>query len=147
MNRQGNDISTQYRSAVFYHSPDQKATAERVIREIAGVKMWDDPIVTAVAPEAAFYAAEDYHQDGLQQEPVGGVLPRRDCAEGLQVPKGVPREAQAVISSGPSQRTRALGFIAHRDSGRGWSTATPFPGNPVPSRYSPGPTGAEPRRA
>ena len=72
MNRQGNDIGTQYRSAVFYRSPDQKATAERVIREIAGAKMWDDPIVTAVAPDAVFYTAEDYHQDYFTKNPWAG---------------------------------------------------------------------------
>ncbi len=63
LNRQGADVGTQYRSAIFYHSPEQKATAESVIQEIQGQKVWDDPIVTEVTPFQAFYPAEDYHQE------------------------------------------------------------------------------------
>lgn len=62
-NRQGADIGTQYRSAIFYHTPEQKATAEQVIREINAAKIWDDPIVTEVTPVPAYYPAEDYHQE------------------------------------------------------------------------------------
>jgi peptide-methionine (S)-S-oxide reductase len=61
LNRQGPDSGTQYRSAIFYHSPEQKATAEEVIGAIQ--RLWADPIVTEVAPLDAFYPAEDYHQD------------------------------------------------------------------------------------
>jgi peptide-methionine (S)-S-oxide reductase len=63
MNRQGADIGTQYRSAIFYHTPEQKAIGELVIDEINAAKIWDDPIVTEVAPFTAFYRAEDYHQE------------------------------------------------------------------------------------
>ncbi len=63
LNRQGPDVGTQYRSAIFYHTPEQKATAEQVIKEIAAAKIWPSPIVTEVAPLAAFYKAEDYHQE------------------------------------------------------------------------------------
>src|SRR5580658_4756727 len=62
MNRQGNDSGTQYRSVIFYHSPEQRAVAEEVIRELTGEKAFYDPIVTAVEPATAFYPAEDYHQ-------------------------------------------------------------------------------------
>ena len=69
MNRQGADVGTQYRSAIFYHSPQQKQTAEQVIREIEAKKIWDGKIVTEVAPFTDFYAAEDYHQDYYAQNP------------------------------------------------------------------------------
>jgi peptide-methionine (S)-S-oxide reductase len=62
-NRQGADIGTQYRSAIFYHTPEQRAVAEQVIREIEAAEIWDDPIVTEVAPLDRFYRAEDYHQE------------------------------------------------------------------------------------
>lgn len=63
LNRQGNDLGTQYRSAVFYHSESQKETAEEVIREITEEEIYDDPIVTEVTEFSVFYRAEDYHQD------------------------------------------------------------------------------------
>lgn len=63
LNRQGNDVGTQYRSAIFYHSPEQKADAEAVIRNLDGAKIWSDPIVTEVSPASTFYIAEDYHQE------------------------------------------------------------------------------------
>ena len=63
LNRQGADVGTQYRSAVFYHSPEQKAAAEETIRALEAEGVWDDPIVTEVVPLAEFYPAEDYHQE------------------------------------------------------------------------------------
>jgi peptide-methionine (S)-S-oxide reductase len=62
LNRQGGDIGTQYRSAIFYHTPEQKETAEAVMAELASEGIWDDPIVTELAPFETFYPAEDYHQ-------------------------------------------------------------------------------------
>jgi peptide-methionine (S)-S-oxide reductase len=62
LNRQGADAGTQYRSVIFYHSPEQKAAADQVIKETAS-KIWDDPIVTEVSPFKQFYVAEDYHQE------------------------------------------------------------------------------------
>lgn len=61
LNRQGGDSGTQYRSAIFYHSPDQKATAEEVIAKVQ--PLWDDPIVTEMTPVETFYNGEGYHQD------------------------------------------------------------------------------------
>jgi peptide-methionine (S)-S-oxide reductase len=62
LNRQGGDIGTQYRSAIFYHTPEQRETAEAVMAELASEGIWDDPIVTELAPFETFYPAEDYHQ-------------------------------------------------------------------------------------
>jgi peptide-methionine (S)-S-oxide reductase len=63
LNRQGNDVGTQYRSAIFYHSPEQKAVAEATIAAINAAKIWSKPIVTEVVPVSTFYIAEDYHQE------------------------------------------------------------------------------------
>ena len=69
LNRQGNDSGTQYRSAVFYHSAEQKAAAEQVIANLGAAKIYDDPIVTEVVPASKFYAAEDYHQEYFRRNP------------------------------------------------------------------------------
>ena len=63
LNRQGADVGTQYRSAIFYHDEEQKETAERVIKEINDSKEYDAPVVTEVTPASEFYVAEDYHMD------------------------------------------------------------------------------------
>jgi peptide-methionine (S)-S-oxide reductase len=63
LNRQGADVGPQYRSAIFYHSPEQKTTAEQVIWELDADGLWPDPIVTEIEPFEAFYRAEDYHQE------------------------------------------------------------------------------------
>lgn len=63
LNRQGNDVGTQYRSAVFYHTEEQKATAEQVIKWFETEKVYNDPVVTEVTPFSAFYVAEDYHHN------------------------------------------------------------------------------------
>lgn len=72
LNRQGPDIGTQYRSAIFYHSPEQKAAAEGIIQELESEKIWDNPIVTQVTPFEAFYPAEDYHQEYYARNPGAG---------------------------------------------------------------------------
>ena len=69
LNRQGNDIGSSYRSAVFYHSDEQRRIAEEVIKEIDGEKIFDDPIVTEVTEFSNFYAAEDYHQNYFENNP------------------------------------------------------------------------------
>lgn len=61
LNRQGSDVGTQYRSAIFFHSPEQRATAEEVLAQVQ--RIWSDPIVTEVSAFDTFYPAEDSHQD------------------------------------------------------------------------------------
>jgi peptide-methionine (S)-S-oxide reductase len=68
LNRQGGDVGTQYRSAIFYHSPAQRAIAAEVIRELAE-GLWDAPVVTELAPFTTFYPAESYHQDYFNRNP------------------------------------------------------------------------------
>jgi peptide-methionine (S)-S-oxide reductase len=69
LNRQGNDVGTQYRSAIFYHSAAQKAAAEQVIADLGAGKVYGDPIVTEVVPASKFYMAEDYHQEYFRRNP------------------------------------------------------------------------------
>ena len=69
LNRQGNDVGTQYRSAIFYHSAGQKAAAEQVIANMSAAKIYEDPIVTEVVPASKFYVAEDYHQEYFRRNP------------------------------------------------------------------------------
>jgi peptide-methionine (S)-S-oxide reductase len=81
MNRQGNDIGTQYRSAIFYHSDKQKRVAEEVIYELTKEGVFDDPIVTEVTAFEKFWPAEDYHQEYFANNPnqpycVGVVAPK-----------------------------------------------------------------------
>jgi peptide-methionine (S)-S-oxide reductase len=63
MNRQGGDVGVQYRSAIFYHSPEQKAVAEQTISELNTQKIWSSPIVTEVTAVNNYFVAEDYHQE------------------------------------------------------------------------------------
>jgi peptide-methionine (S)-S-oxide reductase len=63
LNRQGNDVGTQYRSVIFYHSPEQEKVAREVINEVNQAKLWPRPIVTEVTPITNYYEAEDYHQE------------------------------------------------------------------------------------
>lgn len=68
-NRQGNDVGTQYRSAIFFHSPEQQRTAVAVIAALQEARLWPDPIVTEVVPATQFYPAESYHQDYFARNP------------------------------------------------------------------------------
>ncbi len=70
LNRQGNDVGTQYRSVIYYTSPDQEETAKQVIAEMANV--WDAPIVTELAPAGVYYKAETYHQNYYRDNPLQG---------------------------------------------------------------------------
>lgn len=72
LNRQGADVGTQYRSAIYYHSQEQKATAEQVIGEVNAEKLWNAPIVTEVTVAETFYPAEDYHQEYFVKHPYQG---------------------------------------------------------------------------
>lgn len=69
LNRQGNDVGPQYRSAIFYHNEKQKETAERSLAEAEAAKVWPNPIVTEIAPLDTFYEAEDYHQNYYRNNP------------------------------------------------------------------------------
>lgn len=70
LNRQGADVGTQYRSAIFYHDEEQRRVANEVIAELSAQKLWHNPIVTQVAPLDVFYPAEDYHQDYFANNPM-----------------------------------------------------------------------------
>jgi peptide-methionine (S)-S-oxide reductase len=69
VNRQGPDVGTQYRSEIFYATPEQKRVAEDYIAQLDAAKVFDAPIATRVDPLQGFYAAEDYHQDYLARNP------------------------------------------------------------------------------
>jgi peptide-methionine (S)-S-oxide reductase len=69
LNRQGDDAGTQYRSAIFYHSPEQKQISQTLIAELESEKAWSRPIVTQVASLDTFYRAEDYHQGYFRANP------------------------------------------------------------------------------
>lgn len=71
VNRQGNDIGSQYRSEIFFHSDEQKLKSENVIHQVNQSGQWSKPLVTKVSPYDQFYSAEDYHQDYLQKNPGG----------------------------------------------------------------------------
>jgi peptide-methionine (S)-S-oxide reductase len=66
LNRQGPDTGTQYRSAIFYHTPEQETVAKETIADLDKKRLWKQPIVTEVTPLEAFYPAEDYHQEYFQ---------------------------------------------------------------------------------
>ena len=69
LNRQGNDVGTSYRSAIFYHSDEQRQTAEEVIKEVSEAQIYDKPIVTEVTAFDKFYPAENYHQEYFANNP------------------------------------------------------------------------------
>ena len=69
LNYQGHDVGTQYRSAIFYHTPQQKAAAEEAIARFDSAKLWKDPIVTEVTPASTFHMAEPYHQEYFERNP------------------------------------------------------------------------------
>jgi peptide-methionine (S)-S-oxide reductase len=69
LNRQGPDVGTQYRSVIFYHTNQQKAIAEQVMKEISEERIFDSPLLTRLEPFKAFYEAEDYHKDYFKRHP------------------------------------------------------------------------------
>ena len=69
LNRQGNDVGTQYRSAIFYHSAEQKSAAEEVVANLDAARIYDASIVTELVPASQFYSAEDYHQEYFRRNP------------------------------------------------------------------------------
>jgi len=72
LDRQGGDVGTQYRSAIFYHDDEQRRAAEDVVRELEAEHVFDDPIVTKIEPLAAFYPAEEYHREYYRRNPNQG---------------------------------------------------------------------------
>lgn len=72
LNRQGNDIGTQYRSVIYYHDEDQKQVASEVMAELSEQKLWDDPIVTELTALDTFYPAEAYHYEYFKNNPDQG---------------------------------------------------------------------------
>jgi peptide-methionine (S)-S-oxide reductase len=72
LNRQGNDVGTQYRSGIYFSTPEQQAVAEDLIREMGQDKVFERPIVTEVLPLQNYSAAEDYHQDFFERNPYQG---------------------------------------------------------------------------
>ena len=70
-NRQGNDVGTQYRSVIFYRTPDQQQIAKGVIEEVNASGRWQKPVVTTLEPESTFFEAEEYHQKYLEKNPGG----------------------------------------------------------------------------
>jgi peptide-methionine (S)-S-oxide reductase len=69
LNRQGADVGTQYRSAIFFHDETQKQAAEEIIAELEAAQLWRNPIVTEVSPLVNYYPAEDYHQEYFSNNP------------------------------------------------------------------------------
>ena len=72
LNRQGADVGSQYRSAIYYHSPEQEQIARQVIAAIQAAGIWSDPLVTEVTALSTFYPAEDYHQEYFRRNPYQG---------------------------------------------------------------------------
>ena len=69
LDRQGGDVGTQYRSAIFYHDDEQRRVAEDLVRELEAEHVFDDPIVTTIEPFKAFYPAEEYHREYYRRNP------------------------------------------------------------------------------
>ena len=69
LDRQGGDVGTQYRSAIFYHDDEQRRTAEEVVRELEAEHVFDEPIVTKIEPLTVFYPAEEYHREYYSRNP------------------------------------------------------------------------------
>ncbi len=67
LNRQGNDVGTQYRSAIFFHTPEQEKAAREVVGRLSEEKVWAHPIVTEIVPAMTFWQAEDYHQEYFER--------------------------------------------------------------------------------
>jgi peptide-methionine (S)-S-oxide reductase len=89
-NRQGADAGTQYRSAIFFHSEEQRATAEALVKELGDAGIWDDPIVTEITPATQFWPAEEYHQEYYRRNPNQGYC------RGVIAPKVAKFRASAL---------------------------------------------------
>lgn len=108
LNRQGGDVGTQYRSAVFFHTPEQKAAAEQAIAELSAAGTFPDPIVTEVVPMEAFYPAEDYHQNYFARNPAqpycrAVVAPKVAKARKLHLERLKKQGAPGAFRPGPGR--------------------------------------------
>ncbi len=101
LNRQGADVGTQYRSAIFYHSPEQKATAEQVISEINAAKIWPAPHRDRGVAVRGVLSGGGLSPGVLRAQPQSGLLHIRHRAEGCQVQEAVPEPAQEVVRLPP----------------------------------------------
>ena len=81
LNRQGNDMGTQYRSVIYYSSAEQREIAEAMIAELTAEKVFGDPIVTTVEEAQTFWTAEDYHQDYLEEQSNAAILRFCSCSQ------------------------------------------------------------------
>ena len=91
LNRQGPDHGTQYRSAIFYRSPEQQRAAEAYVRQLTAAKTFAKPIVTQIAPLSAFYQAEDYHQDYMAHHPTQPYIVYNDAPKVEQLKVRFPQ--------------------------------------------------------
>ncbi len=111
--RQGNDVGTQYRSAVFYRTPEEKATAEAVVAELEEARVFRRPVVTEIVPFTEFFPAEEYHRQYYRRNPEKGycqavIAPklakfRKEHADRLRpaAPSGTPRGPAAAPRASP----------------------------------------------
>lgn len=91
LNRQGPDMGTQYRSAIFYQSPDQKRIAEAYIQQLNDAHVFSNPIVTKLTPFTGFYAAENYHQHYLDNNPENPYIVYNDLPKLAALKKDLPQ--------------------------------------------------------
>lgn len=101
LNRQGPDVGTQYRSAIFYNSPEQERVAKAYIAQLGATKAFDDPIVTQVVPLKAFYPAEAYHQDYARLHPDDRYIVVNDAPKVVNLQRYFPqlyRPQEQVVS-------------------------------------------------
>lgn len=90
LNRQGPDDGTQYRSAIFYSNANQQRIADAYVKQLAGAKIFSEPIVTQIVPEKAFYRAEEYHQDYAVRHPYNPYIVMNDLPKLADLKKDFP---------------------------------------------------------
>ena len=106
LNRQGPDAGTQYRSAIFHHGLEQRATAEEVIAALSEARTFDDPIVTEVTPFTAFYKGEGYHQGYFRQNPTQPYCRAMVAPKVARLREHYLARLKAVVPAGSELRSR-----------------------------------------